>query len=276
MTETLYSKLSRLQEKLDSFIGELDTPFNRLRMLFSKSIHKDSIKINNNVEVDFLFYHTTDDYIRDYLIQMVVDASNDLGNPFKIAIGDFLGNNDLRKNVELFIDMKYDPNNYEQDYFYIQISKNVIGHTNISKEIRREVVKAALLYIDYLYGDNYESMNIVMSNILPLYLEGVNNVSYVYKNRHELINLIMSNNPSKKAATSYHLLKINIERLQFDEFLYDDDIRQQALDLFLEIISISRDNTELYKEWIGDISKTIFKKKVSALKTENDINTKTK
>ena len=276
MTETLHSKLLRLQEKIDSFVGELDTSFNRLRMLFSKSIHKDSIKINNNVEVDFLFYHTTDDYIRDYLIQMVVDASNDLGNPFKIAIGDFLGNNNLRKNAELFIDMKYDPNNYEQDYFYIQISKNVIGHTNISKEIRREVVKAALLYIDYLYGDNYESMNIVISNILPLYLEGVNNVSYVYKNRHELINLIMSNNPSKKAAASYHLLKINIERLQFDEFLYDDDIRQQALDLFLEIISISRDNTELYKEWIGDISKTIFKKKVSALKTENDINTKTK
>lgn len=132
-------------------------------------------------------------------------------------------------------------------------------------------MKAALLYIDYLYNDNQEtSFELLFSNIIPLFKDDVNNASYIYKNRDYIRKIIMRGEFSERADASYSLIKINIEKLSCEEVLNDYELTEELFKemrvLFLELFSLLRDTTDLYKEWINDVNRTIFRKQISLMR----------
>ena len=266
--DSLKRSIASCRKSIDDFLGGLDNSANRVRRLFSKSVHSHSVDVGNKVEIEYMLYHQLNKKIRDYVVDEVLKITKELGCPFKIVLGEFLGNNDVHDKVLLFEDIKYNPKDFEKDYFYIQISYR--ENSYLLRELRREIMKAALLYIDYLYNDEQETItSLIFSNIAPLFKDDVNNASYVYKNRDDIKKIVMDSGPSKRACASYSLIKINIEKLSCKEVLDDYELTEEMLKemkiLFLELFSFLRDTTDLYKEWMNDINRTIFRKQISLM-----------
>ena len=266
--DSLRRSIVSCRRSIDDFLGVLDNSANRVRRLFSKSVHFHSIDVGNKVEVEYMLYHQLDKKVRDYVVDEVLKITKELGCPFKIVLGEFLGNNDVHDKALLFEDIKYNPKDFEKDYFYIQISYR--ENSYLLRELRREIMKAALLYIDYLYNDEQETIaNLIFSNIAPLFKDDVNNASYVYKNRDDIKKIVMDSGLSKRAGASYSLIRINIEKLTCKEVLDDYELTEEMIKemkiLFLELFSLLRNTTDLYKEWMNDINRTIFRKQISLI-----------
>ena len=266
--DSLRRSIVSCRRSIDDFLGVLDNSANRVRRLFSKSVHSHSIDVGNKVEVEYMLYHQLDKKVRDYVVDEVLKITKELGCPFKIVLGEFLGNNDVHDKALLFEDIKYNPKDFEKDYFYIQISYR--ENSYLLRELRREIMKAALLYIDYLYNDEQETIaNLIFSNIAPLFKDDVNNASYVYKNRDDIKKIVMDSGLSKRAGASYSLIRINIEKLTCKEVLDDYELTEEMIKemkiLFLELFSLLRNTTDLYKEWMNDINRTIFRKQISLI-----------
>ena len=269
--------LDSIKGSIDDFLGIVDNSANRIRRLFSKSVHSHSTDVGNKVEVEYMLYHQLDDKVRDCVTKETLKMSKELGCPFKIVLGEFLGNNLFNDNALLFEDIKYDPKDFNKDYFYIQVSVPYSSNEDsyLLRELRREIMKAALLYIDYLYNDNQEtSFELLFSNIIPLFKDDVNNASYVYKNRYDIKKIVMNSGLSKRASASYSLIKINIEKFSCEEVLNDYELTEEMFKemrtLFLELFSLLRDITDLYKEWMNDINRTIFRKQISLMRESNN------
>ena len=263
-TDSIRSVINSARRSIDDFLGVMDNSVNRVRRLFSKSVHSNSTDVGNKVEIEYMLYHQLNKKVRDYIVDEVLKITKELGCPFKIVLGEFLGNNDVHDKVLLFEDIKYNPKDFEKDYFYIQISYR--ENSYLLRELRREIMKAALLYIDYLYNDEQETItSLIFSNIAPLFKDDVNNASYVYKNRDYIKKIVMDSDLSKRAAASYSLIKINIEKLSCEEVINDYKLSQEMRTLFLELFSLLRDTTDLYKEWMNDINRTIFRKQISLM-----------
>lgn len=270
-TDSIRSAIDSARRSIDDFLGAIDNSANRVRRLFSNSVHSHSTDVGNKVEIEYMLYHQLNKKVRDYIVDEVLKMTKELGCPFKIVLGEFLGNNDVHDKALLFEDIKYNPKDFEKDYFYIQISYNSSEDSYLLREIRREIMKAALLYIDYLYNDEQETIaNLIFSNIAPLFKDDVNNVSYVYKDRDYIKKLVMDSGLSKRAGASYSLIRINIEKLTCKEVLDDYELTEEMLKemktLFLELFSLLRNTTDLYKEWMNDINRTIFRKQLSLMR----------
>ena len=268
--DSLRRSIVSCRRSIDDFLGVLDNSANRVRRLFSKSVHSHSIDVGNKVEVEYMLYHQLDKKVRDYVVDEVLKITKELGCPFKIVLGEFLGNNDVHDKALLFEDVKYNPKDFDKDYFYIQISYNSNEDSYLLREIKREIMKAALLYIDYLYNDEQETItNLIFSNIAPLFKDDVNNASYVYKDRDFVRKIVMDSGLSKRAGASYSLIKINIEKLTCKEVLDDYELTEEMIKemkiLFLELFSLLRNTTDLYKEWMNDINRIIFRKQISLM-----------
>lgn len=269
-TDSIRLAIDSARRSIDDFLGIIDNSANRVRRLFSKSVHSHSVDVGNKVEVEYMLYHQLDKKVRDYVVGEVLKMTKELGCPFKIVLGEFLGNNDVHDKALLFEDVKYNPKDFEKDYFYIQITYRPSDDSYLLREIRREIMKAALLYIDYLYNDEQETItSLIFSNIVPLFKDDVNNASYVYKNRYDIKKIVMDSGLSKRAGASYSLIKINIEKLTCKEVLDDYELAEEMLKemktLFLELFSLLRDTTDLYKEWMNDVNRTIFRKQISLM-----------
>ena len=267
-TDSIRSSIDSVRKSIDDFLGVIDNSANRVRRLFSKSVHSHSIDIGNKIEIEYMLYHQLNKKVKDYVVDEVLKITKELGCPFKIVLGEFLGNNDVHDKVLLFEDIKYNPKDFEKDYFYIQISYR--ENSYLLRELRREIMKAALLYIDYLYNDEQETItSLIFSNIAPLFKDDVNNASYVYKNRDDIKKLIVDSEFSKRAGASYSLIRINIEKLSCEEVLNDYELTEEMIKemrtLFLELFSLLRDTTDLYKEWMNDINRTIIRKQISLM-----------
>ena len=266
--DSIRRSIASCRKSIDDFLGGLDNSANRVRRLFSKSVHSHSADVGNKVEIEYMLYHQLNKKVRDYVVDEVLKITKELGCPFKIVLGEFLGNNDVHDKVLLFEDIKYNPKDFEKDYFYIQISYR--ENSYLLRELRREIMKAALLYIDYLYNDKQETItSLIFSNIAPLFKDDVNNASYVYKNRDDIKKIVMDSGLSKRAGASYSLIKINIEKLSCKEVLDGYELTEKMFKemkiLFLELFSFLRDTTDLYKEWMNDINRTIFRKQISLM-----------
>ena len=269
-TDSIRLAIDSARRSIDDFLGVIDNSANRVRRLFSKSVHSHSVDVGNKVEVEYMLYHQLDKKVRDYVVGEVLKMTKELGCPFKIVLGEFLGNNDVHDKALLFEDIKYDPKDFDKDYFYIQITYRPSDDSYLLRELRREIMKAALLYIDYLYNDNQEtSFELLFGNIIPLFKDDVNNASYVYKNRDDIRKLVMHGEFSKRAGASYSLIRINIEKLTCKEILDDHELTEELFKemrvLFLELFSLLRDTTDLYKEWMNDVNRTIFRKQISLM-----------
>ena len=269
-TDSIRLAIDSARRSIDDFLGVIDNSANRVRRLFSKSVHSHSVDVGNKVEVEYMLYHQLDKKVRDYVVNETLKMTKELGCPFKIVLGEFLGNNDVHDKALLFEDIKYDPKDFDKDYFYIQITYRPSDDSYLLREIRREIMKAALLYIDYLYNDNQEtSFELLFGNIIPLFKDDVNNASYVYKNRDDIRKIVMDSGLSKRAGASYSLIRINIEKLTCKEILDDHELTEELFKemrvLFLELFSLLRDTTDLYKEWMNDINRTIFRKQISLI-----------
>lgn len=268
-TDPIRSAIASCRKSIDDFLGAIDNSANRVRRLFSKSVHSHSVDVGNKVEIEYMLYHQLNKKVRDYIVDEVLKITKELGCPFKIVLGEFLGNNDGHDKILLFEDIKYNQKDFEKDYFYIQISYR--ENSYLLRELRREIMKAALLYIDYLYNDEQETItSLIFSNIAPLFKDDVNNASYVYKNRDDIKKIVMDSGLSKRAGASYSLIKINIEKLSCEEVLNDyeftEEMFKEMRTLFLELFSLLRNTTDLHKEWMNDINRTIIRKQLSLMR----------
>ena len=267
---------SRIIDSVKDFFGIPDTKGNRLKMLFSKNIHSHSVKVSKNIEIEYILYHTSlNEAQREIIEKTAKDISKDLGGYFKIVFGGFIGCNNFHRKAELFKDLNYDPNNKNKDYFYIQIDVNGNGGaTNLVRQIKKEAVKAALLYIDYLYKDNEKtSREIVLTNLIPLFYN-IDNILYTSRCRGDVQSLIHNSLFSKEGKAAYSLLKVYVDKFSLEEIVYDKDacIYDHFISLFLEIIAYCRETTDIYKEWIGDINKAILRKEISELLKKEERN----
>ena len=271
--EGIKKRFEAINEKFFSFSNK-----NKLTKIFSQ--HPQGIEVCKGIEIEYSLYHelkNIEEDILNRLSDISKELMKDLGLHFNIIFGPFVEDNYVNNTIKICENYKYDPSNYDYNYFYIQINPKLFSNRindgkNIYRKIKLSIIEVSLKYLDYLYGNSNEVDEMILSNILCLYLEDVNNLSYFSNYREELLISLRNKEFGYEASAAYFLIKTNVENMGLKRAFRDDYIKKESRRLFCSLLSCCTNRAILYHELIADINKAIVKKNIRDMIFTNEEN----